>query len=109
VEQALDAIDYTLYDQYKGHYTPESNQPVSLAHCDYFCTQHLQIDQPIHRDYRELDSFVVYVCVGGSLTLSFEGGEVAMHMGQAFLLPASLKTITLRPQGEAILLESFVP
>lgn len=109
VEQALDAIDYGFYHDYKGQYQAQPNQPVNLARCEYFSTQHLAIDQPLARDYRDLDSFVVYVCVSGSLTLSFEGGEVLMQMGQAFLLPAALKAVTLTPHGEATVLESYVP
>jgi mannose-6-phosphate isomerase len=108
-EQALDAIDYRFYPDYKGQYQSQPNQPVTLAHCEYFSTHHLAIDQPLARDYRDLDSFVVYVCVGGSLTVSFEGGKIPMQMGQAFLLPAALKTVTLTPHGEATLLESYVP
>jgi mannose-6-phosphate isomerase len=109
VEQALDAIDYHPYDHYKTQYQDQENQPVELATCPYFTTNKLLLKEPLSRSYHDLDSFVIFVCVAGQVRLHFETGNTVIQAGQACLLPAVLKEVTLTPEGQATLLESFVP
>ncbi len=109
VEEALDAIDYRYHESYKTAYEPRENTPVELVSCPYFVTNRLDYREPVTRDYRGWDSFVIYVCVGGALTVSYEEGEVALRQGEALLLPASLPEVTLVPDGHFNLLEARVP
>lgn len=108
VEQALDAIDYQHYDEYKTPYEDHPNSLVNLVKCDYFTTNKLMADQAITRHYKGLDSFVIYVCVAGELTLHHEKGRTSLRQGQALLLPATLTQVELRPEGSFTLLESYV-
>lgn len=110
VEQALDAIDYQHYDEYKSVYEKKQNDVVELAQCDYFVTNRLHYTEAVKRDYTEIDSFVILVCVGGSLTIKVaDSEEFNMVKGEAILVPANLNTLELVPQGDFKLLESFVP
>jgi mannose-6-phosphate isomerase len=108
VEQALDAIDYHHYDEYKTRYEDHPNALVNLVRCDYFTTNKLMAEQNIKRDYQALDSFVIYVCVEGSLTLHHEEGRSTLKQGQALLLPATMEQVELRPEGSFTLLESYI-
>lgn len=108
VEQALDAIDYGHYDDYKTAYQDQPNQPVSLASCAYFTTNKLLLNQPLARAYHDLDSFVIYVGIEGEALLDFGPGETVIRAGQAYLLPAAIKEVTISPQGQATVLESYV-
>jgi len=109
VEQALDAIDYGFYEDIKTSYVNEENAPVELASCDYFKTDKLHFTEPTTRNHQDKDSFVIYVVVDGALSLEFTGGKMDIKKGEAILLPASLKEVTLTPKGHFTLLESFVP
>lgn len=109
VEQALDAIDYRWYPDYKTHYTDKANAPVTLVDCPYFHTNKLHFDQPLVRDYRWQDSFKVLICVDGTCYWDSAQGRQTLRQGQACLVPASVPGLTLLPDGQATLLEVYVP
>ena len=109
VEQALDAIDYGFYEDIKTSYVNEENAPVELASCDYFKTDKLHFTESTTRNHQDKDSFVIYVVVDGALSLEYTGGKMDINKGEAILLPASIKEVTLHPKGHFTLLESFVP
>ncbi len=109
-EQAVDAIDYQHYGDYKTHYKAKLNESVNAVTCDYFVTNVLHFDQEVMHDYTQLDSFVILVCVAGSVTVRTDGGyALTLNMGECGLLPASVKSATLIPDGEMTVLESYVP
>ena len=79
-ELAKDAIDYTLYPDYRTHYKAHTNATVNLADCKYFTTNLIELDTVMVRDFEELDSFVVYICMEGSATLRDSNGyEIRIH------------------------------
>ena len=43
-EEAAEAIDYTVLDDYRTQYTPEKNQPVQLVTCPFFSTAVYDLD-----------------------------------------------------------------
>lgn len=108
VDEAIDAIDYNFYDHYKVPYNEQINKPVELVKCDYFTTNKLNIDQTLHRDYSDLDSFIIYICFDGSLTLEYSGGKINVKKGDAVLLPANLKKVELIPEKTCKMLESYI-
>ncbi|WP_421827160.1 type I phosphomannose isomerase catalytic subunit [Larkinella sp.] len=109
-ELAVDAIDYTHYDQYKTSYDSQPNQSVNAVTSDYFVTNVLKFDQEVLHDYTHLDSFVILVCVDGALTVETgDGYRIPLKMGQCVLLPASTTQVTLLPNGPMTVLESYVP
>lgn len=109
-ELAKDAIDYRLEKDYRTAYTPVADQPVHLVECQYFETNLLDLTQPISRDWSELDSFVIYICMEGKVTLrDAQGNEVSLHQGQSVLVPAENPSLTLTPEGSVKLLETYIP
>lgn len=108
-ELAKDAIDYTLYPDYRTHYKAHTNATVELANCKYFTTNLLDIDTSMVRDFSELDSFVIYICMEGKVSIrDNKGNEISVHQGQTVLIPADTNTVTLSPTGSAKLLESYI-
>ncbi|MCC8153481.1 MAG: class I mannose-6-phosphate isomerase [Tannerellaceae bacterium] len=108
-ELAKDAIDYTLYPDYRTAYTPEENEKVELVSCPYFTTNLLEINQPMKRDISDLDSLVVYTCMAGELMLKDDkGNTIPVRQGQTVLIPADTKGITLEPTGEVRLMETYI-
>ncbi|WP_234736866.1 type I phosphomannose isomerase catalytic subunit [Tellurirhabdus bombi] len=108
-ELAVDAIDYKHYDDYKTHYESRLNQSVNAVSCPYFTTNVIHFDQEVMHDYAHIDSFVILVCVGGGVTIQAEGAQTSLRTGECALIPAAIKQITLIPDGEMTLLESYVP
>ncbi|MDD4593097.1 MAG: mannose-6-phosphate isomerase [Parabacteroides sp.] len=108
-EQAKDAIDYTLYSDYRTHYEPLKNEVVELASCKYFTTDLLELDKPFARDFSAFDSFVIYICMDGKATLKDDkGNSLDVHQGQTVLFPADTKTITTSPLSHAKFLVSYI-
>ena len=108
-ELAKDAIDYTLYPDYRTHYKAHTNATVNLADCKYFTTNLIELDTVMVRDFEELDSFVVYICMEGSATLKDSNGyEIRIHQGQTALIPANNKTVAIIPAPKAKFLEAYI-
>lgn len=106
---AMDVIDYEAQDDYKIHYDLQNDVTTKLVSCEYFTTNLIQFDCPVVKDYYPIDSFVIYMCLEGSITINFEGDyEELMSKGETVLIPASLHKITLTPKGEAKILEIYM-
>lgn len=108
IDEALDAIDFKVYDQYKTDYISKLNKTVDLVESPYFITRLIDINEPIKKDYSELDSFVIYVCAEGDLTLMHEGEKYHLSNGEAILLPAVIQEVELFPITESKILEVYM-
>jgi len=106
---AIDAIDFSLYPDYKTHYLQKQNQSVSIVNSPYFITNMLHLNKPAVKDYTELDSFVIYLCAEGSCKVVAGDTEVHFAMGEAMLIPATTGEIGLVPSPSARLLEVYLP
>ena len=109
VEQALDAIDYQEYDEYKTLYEAKEDEVVDIVKAPYFVTSRLQFTKNTSRDYSDRDSFTIYVCVDGEADIYNDGKSYSIKKGEACLLPASIKHVELVTSGGFTLLESYVP
>lgn len=106
-ELALDAIDYKARSDYKTVAVPQRNAPVTLEKCPYFQTNSLVVDGTAVRDYAPLDSFVIYICLDGELTLTCESGSESLKKGETVLIPAEMNEVTLSGRGKV--LEVYIP
>ncbi|GAB3724373.1 type I phosphomannose isomerase catalytic subunit [Spirosoma lituiforme] len=109
-ELAVDAINYHHYDDYKTQYEKKLNESVNAVTSDYFVTNVLNFNEEVEHDYTHIDSFVILICVAGALTIEAPGGySVPLKMGQCALIPASVDNVTLVPDGDMTVLETYVP
>ncbi|HVW98538.1 MAG TPA: type I phosphomannose isomerase catalytic subunit [Mucilaginibacter sp.] len=107
-EEALAAIDYKHYPEYKTRYQPQQNEPVELVSCPYFTTNLLDFTTGTERDYSALDSFVIYVCVEGEFTVNYDGSSYPVKMGDCILLPKVTGKVQLETAGGFKILESYI-
>ncbi len=108
-ELAKDAINFEVLDSYKTQYTPNINNPVELATCEYFTTNLLDIDVAISRNYVNRDSFTIYICMEGHCKLTDDKGNTTIiNKGESILVPADTKSAILTPSVSTKLLESFI-
>ena len=100
---AIDVIDYEVHDNYKTSYKLEKNISNTLVHSPYFKTNILDINSTIQKDYAAIDSFVIYICVDGSVAIKSEDKTYQLKKGETILLPASLNKIELKAENAKIL------
>lgn len=107
-ELALDAIDFAHVSDAKAHPVASENVPCELVSCNYFTTNLIKMTDMMERDYYHLDSFVIYMCVEGSVEIRYAGGSEMMAKGDTVLLPALLSNVTLVPQRSSEILEIYI-
>jgi mannose-6-phosphate isomerase len=108
VEESLAAIDYKHYPEYKTKYQPQKNHDVKLVSCPYFTTNLLDFTKTTSKDYTNLDSFVIYVCLEGEFTVKYNNNSYPVKMGDCILLPKSIDKVELETEGGFKILESFI-
>ena len=104
-ELAVDVIDFNTYPQYKTDFAKNENTPNTLIHAPYFISDFLRITGKIQRDYSSLDSFVILICVNGSLDLISNQEKYSLQKGETIFIPADLKNVEMLPNGIADLIE----
>lgn len=108
-ELAKDAINYKVYDNYRTDYLDDKNRLVELESCQYFTTDLLKLDKDMKRDISGIDSFVIYICMGGSGKIKDnKGNAIDIKQGETILIPADTKDVDIIPQNNILLLETFV-
>lgn len=101
-EEAKDAIDYTVYPEYKSSYDREARGVVELVKCSHFDVKKVVVDDrqdlPI-----DVDSFTVIMCIEGECEVLTDA-EVNTRLvrGETLLVPACTDSITV--VGKAVLL-----
>ncbi|AMR34204.1 mannose-6-phosphate isomerase [Mucilaginibacter sp. PAMC 26640] len=107
-QEALAAIDYKHYPEYKTIYTPKTNEDVHLVKCPYFTTNVMDFTESTEKDYTNLDSFVIHVCVEGAYTINHNGNAYPVKMGECILLPKTIERVSLETTAGFKILESFI-
>ena len=108
-ELAKEAIDYKVYPDYKTSYEKHKNCENVLVDCRYFTTSLYDLDREHVIDMKDLDSFLIIICIDGKGTLTdSEGNSVPVHKGETVLIPASSASVTAVPDGTMQFLTSYV-
>ena len=107
-ELAKDAIDYTVYPDYRTHYEPRQNEEQEVVSCKYFTTSIYDLTLPYAKDLSEIDSFLVVMCLTGSGAIEVDGEEVPVHQGETVLIPAAADDICFVPDGSIKVLTSYI-
>ena len=107
VEEAKEAIDYTVTEP-ETRREIEANVPAELVRSPFFTTSAYRLTEPMTCDYADLDSFVILICTKGACRVSCGEEEVKLAAGHTLLVSAEAESVTLAPEGEATILESYV-
>ncbi len=109
-EQALDAIDFSVYENYKTEYGKEKNVTSEIIKNKYFQTNILEFDQSIEKNYNQLDSFIIYMCLDGKFEIEYyESEKIAIKKGETVLIPAVIEHLILKPVVQSKILEVYIP
>lgn len=104
-EQARDAIDYTVYPDYRNAPVSSSEKEADLVNCSHFDVRRILLDgiseQQMNHTRR---SFMIVMCLEGSAVLSYSDGKtVEITRGETLLFPAVLGN--LKASGKGLLLQ----
>ena len=101
-ELAKDAIDYTVYPDYRSH--PEGGV---LAECRYFDVRRLDLDGGARPIDRPRDSFTIVMCLDGEAVITAPESEpVTIRRGETLLYPAVLHPLTAEGEGVLLTIQS---
>lgn len=108
VPLALDAINYSAEKNSDNFSIHPDNIPVKLAGCEYFTVYRLNIDKPLNRDFSGADSFVIYMCIKGTVNILSDNNEpVEIATGETALIPASIQSFEIIPEKKSEVLEIY--
>ena len=107
-QYAVDVIDYKKNDKQSIQFSriPDHSNPI--VDCKYFTANYLPVMNSLLKDYSSIDSFVIYHCVHGLLTIKTESGEEILNEGESILIPASIDEVVLIPNKYTELLEIYM-
>ena len=109
LDLATDVIDYKQTEIFKQNYSQNIDQRNQIIENDIFTVNFLPIVCPVKKDYYDIDSFVLYFCVTGSLKLKYHNEQcVDINRGETVLIPADLKILTLIPDSYSELIEVYL-
>lgn len=108
-EKALDAIDFNVYPEYKLTYKKNPGLQNKLVSCEYFTVNYFDLQEDFERQYYEIDSFVIYMCMEGKLSVHYYDNETEiLTKGETVLIPAEIKELRLKPEKPSKLLEIYI-
>ncbi len=107
---SFDAIDFKFEKDSRISYKAVENVSTKLVECQYFTTNILPFSESIERIIEESGSFVIYMCIEGDYTISWEEGTMEVKKGETILIPAQINSFTLNPENgkTAKLLEIYI-
>ncbi|MFC2109445.1 type I phosphomannose isomerase catalytic subunit [Bacteroidota bacterium] len=106
VGQSIDAIDFSLVDNYETTYDKKENQSNLMIDTPYFKTNYISASKELKINYEENDSFKIFICTSGKGILKSASHEVSIKRGETVLLAANEEKLTISPEGSIELLEA---
>jgi len=109
-EEAIEAIDFRAYDNYKTEYFSNKNETSKIVSTKFFETNIIEFDQRIEKDYNILDSFVIYMCLEGKFEIEYyESEKITIEKGETVLIPSVIEHLFLNPVNQSKILEIYIP
>lgn len=103
VDEALEAINFKDKDSGKIYYLLSENGSTQLVDCPYFKTKILKIKECLHRDYADIDSFVILMCVEGGASVDVGDTKYLLNFGETMLIPAEIETLSIMADNAKLL------
>lgn len=103
---AIDAFNFDMEDNFRVTYSKEENTSNAMVSCPYFTTNYIAVTSCLKKENTH-NSFLIYICVEGSVTITTPNGTETLIKGETILLPAAIKTFQI-DASYAQLLEVYV-
>ena len=112
-ELAAEALDYTVYPEYRTQHREERDVLDRVLDTEHFSIRILEVDAPFHRNLVKYDSFVIVMGLKNACRIRVRStkDEVVLEQGQSCLIPASIADYDIMPciNGESTkVLETYI-
>jgi len=107
-EYALDALDFSLHEEYKTSYKTPVNSEEIVIQSQYFQTTIQQVTGTSPLLLVE-HSFTILLAVDGKGQIEYDGIHTSLNMGESVLIPASNKNIRVSSLSGITFLKTFIP
>ncbi|EDP71262.1 mannose-6-phosphate isomerase [Flavobacteriales bacterium ALC-1] len=87
----------------KSDYHLEQDKTSNLVDCNFFTTNIFEVKGLQKRDYKNLDSFIIYMCVQGRAEITVNKHTEFISVGETVLVPADSKDVIFNSQGSKML------
>jgi len=108
VKQAFEAIHYHEVNNDLISRPCKKNITDNLVTNPYFVCNRIVFDQSVEKIYEGIDSFVIYICLDGTVALQYDEGEEHLSKGECVLVPACIDSVILTPLSTSKLLEVYI-
>lgn len=105
---ALDALNFSKTPDPRNHITPVPNKPANIADCKYFTVNLVSAEESLTRDYTLTDSFVIYLCIRGSMEIETGSDPVRVDKGETVLIPAITDFVNITSSPGTEFLEIYI-
>ncbi|WP_455169897.1 class I mannose-6-phosphate isomerase, partial [Aegicerativicinus sediminis] len=102
-ESAVEAIDFEKKSDYRLESSKKSNTSNLLKQCPYFTTNLLPVNGHLEKDYTDIDSFVIFMCVSGRAEIAINGNSEILNTGETVLIPAIQNNVHIDSLGGELL------
>jgi len=104
-EQALDALDFEVQDNYKTAYKVPENETQKIVTCPFFITEIISVNGEVKKNFTNRDSFTILMCVSGNASIHYKDGKTPLNYGETVLIPNVLNEIEIHSTEKTELLE----
>lgn len=93
----------------KSNLNTKNDKVTNIAKCEYFTTNIIEVKDVLEKDYSGIDSFVIYMCIDGRISISYgDNKDINVEKGETILIPATLNNIKITTQCKSIILETYI-
>ena len=108
IKQACEAIHYNEMNNSLLSHPCKKNTTDNLTKNPYFVCNRIVFDQNVEKIYEGIDSFVIYICLDGAISVQYDQGEETLTKGECLLIPACMDSVVLNPYSLSKLLEVYL-
>lgn len=108
---AAQAIDYTVYPEYKTQHAADCDVAHKVLNTPYFSIKVVEATSPFHRNMLKYDSFIIMMNLKGDCQLQVHATQetIALPEGASCLIPAAVADYDILPSApSAKVLEAFI-
>jgi len=100
---ALDAIDFSVEDDYRTRYSETPDRANPCIESPFFKVRVVDTTGPFHRNLVKYDSFIITMCIEGDCEIRIRqtGDTVLLRQGHSCLIPACIADYDVVPQNAA--------
>jgi len=108
IKDALDAIHYNNTENALISYLKQQNSTNNIISTPFFTSNFMDLNKSIEKQYTDIDSFVIYICLSGDAKILCSESEETIKIGECVLVPAAIERAIFQPNPQCKLLETYI-